>query len=73
MCAWLVDAQSVPGEVHVVPVGDLIDHTAQGCVCGPRDDAVKRLDGSVGWVTVHHSLDGREHTEHHHTTGHDGA
>ena len=63
MCAWLVDAHSVPGEVHVVPVGDQIDHTAQGCVCGPRDDAVKRPDGSVEWVTVHHSLDGREHQE----------
>jgi hypothetical protein len=34
---------------HVVPVADLVNHeTTDDCVC------------TVGWVVVHHSLDGRE-------------
>jgi len=46
---------------HVVPVGDLIEHElTDDCPCGPRSEAVKRDDGSYGWVVVHHSLDGRE-------------
>ena len=51
---------------HVYPVGDLIEHdTVRGvtCVCGPETRPVKRDDGSVGWLIVHHSLDGREQTE----------
>lgn len=48
--------------IHVFPNNDLIDHdTRDGtCICGPSPDPVKRDDGSVGWVMVHHSLDGRE-------------
>jgi hypothetical protein len=48
--------------VHVYPLGDLVEHTTDGspCPCGPRDEPVERDDGSVGWVAVHHSLDGRE-------------
>lgn len=50
--------------LHVVPVGDLIEHVPTGdCPCGPADQPVKRDDGSVGWLTVHHSLDGRELAE----------
>lgn len=52
--------------VHVVPVGDLIDHDSSGgqpCVCVPTTKPVKAEDGSMGWVVVHHSLDGRELTE----------
>lgn len=47
---------------HVLPVNDLIAHEDVGdeCPCGPRLEAVKRDDGSVGWVVIHHSLDGRE-------------
>jgi len=47
---------------HVVPVGDLIEHDTDGdgCVCGVDPSPVKREDGTVGWVLVHHSLDGRE-------------
>lgn len=50
------------GPVHVVPVDDLIDHDTSGgdCVCGPTPEAVKRDDGSIGWLLTHHSLDGRE-------------
>lgn len=51
--------------VHVFPVGDLVEHDTSGaaCVCGPADEPVEREDGSVGWVVVHHSLDGREAAE----------
>jgi hypothetical protein len=52
------------GYVHVIPVDDLIEHSySEACPCGPRAEAVKRDDGSVGWLHVHHSLDGREHHE----------
>lgn len=50
--------------LHVLPVGDLIDHTtSDDCPCGPRAEAVHRGDGSYGWLIVHHSLDGREEFE----------
>lgn len=51
--------------VHILPVGDLIDHesTGDGCPCGPRVEAVFRDDGSNGWLVVHNSLDGREQFE----------
>lgn len=49
------------GPVHIVPDGDLIEHTlCSACVCGPRAEPVKQDDGSIDWVYVHHSLDGRE-------------
>lgn len=47
--------------LHVVPVGDLVEHVTAGeCVCGPRDELVEQDDGSSRWVVVHHALDGRE-------------
>lgn len=51
--------------IHVLPIGDLIDHDSKGdeCVCGPTSQPVKRDDGSVGWLVVHHSLDRREDAE----------
>ncbi len=51
--------------VHVYPVGDQVAHDIDddGCVCGPTAEPVKRADGSVGWLYIHHSLDGRELTE----------
>lgn len=50
---------------HVYPVRDLIEHDTDtdSCVCGPRVEPVPRDDGSMGWVLVHHSLDGREKAE----------
>lgn len=48
-------------DVHVKPVADLIDHTSDDCPCGPTTEPVPRSDGTVGWLHVHHSLDGREH------------
>lgn len=50
-------------DLHVTPVGDLIEHdtSAEGeCACGPTDRPVERDDGSICWIAVHHSLDGRE-------------
>jgi hypothetical protein len=50
--------------MHVIPRDDLIEHTAtDSCPCGPADQSVIRDDGSIGWVTVHASLDGREQKE----------
>lgn len=52
------------GALHVTPVGDLIAHTSDDdCLCGPEAKPIKRGDGSIGWIVVHHSLDGREAAE----------
>lgn len=54
------------GPVHVMPIGDLIEHTSDGgedCLCGPTTEPVPREDGSMGWLVVHHSLDAREKQE----------
>lgn len=52
--------------LHVVPIGDLIDHDTSGeqpsCVCGPEVEHVPAENGD-GWLIIHHSLDGREHDE----------
>lgn len=43
------------------PADDLIQHDTVGdCVCGPTTEPVVRDDGSIGWVVVHHALDGRK-------------
>lgn len=50
--------------LHVLPVGDLIEHACtDDCLCGPTAGPVQRDDGSYGWLVVHHSLDGREQHE----------
>jgi hypothetical protein len=50
--------------LHVLPAADLIEHeTTEDCPCGPKAEPVERDDGSMGWLHVHHSLDGREATE----------
>lgn len=63
-CFWL---SILPGEamtVHTIPVNDVIEHEADDdCFCGPTPDPVHREDGSIGWVMVHHSVDGREFRE----------
>lgn len=49
---------------HVTPVDDLVEHEArEDCVCGPTTEPVVRGDGSIGWLHVHHSIDGRELAE----------
>lgn len=52
-------------ERHVVPINDLIEHETHHdtCACGPAVEPVTRDDGSVGWLYIHHSLDGREAKE----------
>lgn len=51
--------------VHTYPVNDLIDHDTDSddCACGPLIEPVPAEDGSMGWLIVHHALDGREHRE----------
>lgn len=51
--------------LHVVPNNDYIKHNLETnhCVCGQRIERVVEDDGSVGWLIVHHSLDGREFRE----------
>jgi hypothetical protein len=54
----------LPLVVHVIPNNDLIQHDiSDDCTCGPTTEPVKRDDGSVAWLHIHHSLDGREHHE----------
>jgi len=50
---------------HVYPERDLIEHDTDtdGCLCKPTVTGVQREDGSYGWVSTHHSLDGREFSE----------
>jgi hypothetical protein len=44
---------------HVIPQQDAIVHEqSTRCICGPTR---VRRDGV--WMTIHHSLDGREHHE----------
>ena len=48
---------------HITPVNDYIEHEeglGDDCVCQPTASPVKRDDGSVAWIMMHHSLDGRE-------------
>jgi hypothetical protein len=55
---------SDPEALHVRPLGDFIEHElTDDCPCGPEQQPVKAGDGSVGWLVVHHSLDGREQAE----------
>ncbi|MFJ2961179.1 hypothetical protein ACIPIC_02580 [Streptomyces collinus] len=50
--------------LHVVPLGDAVEHVAEDdCVCGPMVKPIARDDGSIGWLMIHHSLDGREADE----------
>lgn len=50
----------VENERHVTPTDDLIHHPLdEDCPCGPTP----KLVSGVGWVLVHHSLDGREAAE----------
>jgi hypothetical protein len=58
------DRRADEHELHVVPLNDLIEHDTTGtCTYGPTDQPMKRDDGSVGWLTIHHSIDGREANE----------
>ena len=63
MSRWLTTFDD-RDDVHVVPLDDLTDHPlTEDCVCGPLTEPVPGEDGSIGWLHVHHSLDGREANE----------
>lgn len=51
--------------VHISPGNDLIEHDTEtgDCVCGPECRPAEQRDGSILWILVHHSLDGREKKE----------
>jgi hypothetical protein len=52
--------------LHVIPVGDVIEHDSDGidiCPCGPDSEWIIGQHGAHGKVVVHHSLDGRENWE----------
>ena len=50
--------------MHVLPINDLIDHTdSENCICGPTIEPIQHGDGTIDWLVVHHSLDGRENHE----------
>ena len=51
--------------VHVYPEADIVEHDTDGddCVCGPATEPVERDDGTIAWIVIHHSLDGREQHE----------
>lgn len=60
---WLVQ-QTADNIVHALPLDDLTTHDlADDCLCGPTDHPVNMPGGRVGYVTTHHSLDGREARE----------
>ncbi|MER8220894.1 hypothetical protein ABTZ58_09940 [Streptomyces sp. NPDC094143] len=47
--------------LHVVPLGDAVEHVAEDdCVCGPTLKPIVGDGGSIQWLMIHHSLDGRE-------------
>jgi hypothetical protein len=53
--------------LHVTPLDDVVEHDTStcepDCACGPEVRPEPRPDGSMSWLIVHHSLDGREQTE----------
>lgn len=67
MANWL--AQEADYGSTVVPLDDLIAHDNTGedqdetCVCGPTWKPIDMGNGTIDWMLVHHSLDGRENTE----------
>ncbi len=53
--SWLVEEQE-DYDVICSPIGDLIDHPRDLCVCGPTVEEI--IPGK--FMHVHHALDGRE-------------
>ena len=50
--------------IHTHPHDDLIEHDLHGdCVCLPKVEAIERSDGTIVFLTHHHSIDGREAQE----------
>jgi hypothetical protein len=62
------EAATVDGgvHVHVLPLADTVEHNENDegdCICGAHTHPIERPDGTVGWMIVHSSLDGRELAE----------
>ena len=59
---WLVVHADRPGETHVIPIDDLIEHEDEDCVCGPLAEfAVCPDHDACSWfLYTHRALDGRE-------------
>lgn len=46
--------------VDVLPRNDQVAHEhSDDCVCGPEVVPVEAASCGIGWVRVHHALDGR--------------
>lgn len=53
---------TIPKELHVVPVDDVIEHELDAvCPCGPTPE-LARMSPDI-YLYKHHSLDGREKKE----------
>jgi phenylacetate-coenzyme A ligase PaaK-like adenylate-forming protein len=52
---------------HVTPLGDTFCHQTDtdeaDCPCGPQTRPIELPEGRIGWLHIHHSLDGREQHE----------
>jgi hypothetical protein len=38
---------------------DTEHEVSEDCVCGPTVEPVVQADGTIGWLFIHHRLDGR--------------
>ena len=47
------------GEVHTIPDNDEMQHEFHDCPCLPETEPVKRDDGSMNYLHIHHAWDGR--------------
>lgn len=47
-------------ELHVVPIGDLLEHEIPRCWCDYETEEVSQTDGGSGTIVVHRAIDGRE-------------
>lgn len=60
---WEAATWDAGDHVHVLPLTDVLPHSDDDdadCICGPTVEPCERDDGTIGWLAVHHSLDGRE-------------
>ena len=55
--------EEIEGNVHVLPFNDAVGHDGEDCICGTTVEPCPREDGSMGWLIIHYSLDGRENRE----------
>lgn len=51
------------GDIHVKPQNDIAEHGDENCICHPKLEPVNQEDGSIGWMFLHNSFDGRENLE----------